>query len=116
MKGRIKMKTLLYGLIGITAAMTLSCAVNTSGNMMLVSGGTFAHTKSNFYSLKEKVHTFYISKYETTQKEWVEIMGSNPSLFKGENLPVDNVSWYDSIEYCNKRSVWENLEPYYSKG
>ena len=107
------MKTLLPILICIAASLLLSCSMMTDGDMIYVSGGTFAHTQSNFYGTKEKVPSFYISKYEITQKEWVEIMGSNPSFFKGDNLPVDNVSWYDAVEYCNKRSIRENLEPYY---
>jgi formylglycine-generating enzyme required for sulfatase activity len=41
-------------------------------------------------------------------------MGSNPSQFKGDNLPVETVSWYDCIEYCNKRSLKEGLKPYYN--
>jgi formylglycine-generating enzyme required for sulfatase activity len=54
-----------------------------------------------------------MGKYEVTQKEWVEIMGSNPSEFKGDNLPVEMVSWHDVIEYCNKRSLREGLTPAY---
>jgi formylglycine-generating enzyme len=42
------------------------------------------------------------------------VMGSNPSKFQGDNLPVEMVSWYDAIEYCNKRSVQEGLKPYYN--
>ena len=41
-------------------------------------------------------------------------MGSNPSKFKGDNLPVEMVSWYDCVEYCNKRSIKEGLKPYYN--
>lgn len=48
------------------------------------------------------VSAFYIGKYEVTQKEWLEVMGSNPSYFKGDNFPVELVSWEDAIEYCNK--------------
>src|SRR5262249_21780978 len=56
----------------------------------------------------------YIGKYEVTQKEWVEVMGSNPSKFKGDNLPVETVSWYDCVEYCNKRSAKEGFKPAYN--
>ncbi|WP_277406445.1 formylglycine-generating enzyme family protein [Lacrimispora xylanisolvens] len=59
------------------------------------------------------IEDFYIGKYEVTQEEWTKVMGSNPSAFKGNNLPVDSVSWYDSIEYCNRRSEKEGLIPYY---
>jgi formylglycine-generating enzyme required for sulfatase activity len=69
---------------------------------------------------KEVQHTvmlldsFYMAKYEVTQKEWVELMGSNPSRFRGANLPVENVSWYDAVEYCNRKSQREGLNPAYT--
>jgi len=60
------------------------------------------------------VGSFYMGKYEVTQKEYQEIMGTNPSNFKGDNLPVERVSWYDAIEYCNRRSQKEGLTPAYT--
>jgi len=60
------------------------------------------------------VSSFYIGKYEVTQREWKEIMGSNPSDFKGDNLPVEKVSWHDAIRFCNKKSKIEGLTPCYS--
>jgi formylglycine-generating enzyme required for sulfatase activity len=59
------------------------------------------------------VSSFYMSKHEVTQAEYEAVMGSNPSYFKGENLPVEQVSWYEAIEYCNKRSLQEGLTPAY---
>ena len=38
---------------------------------------------------------FWLGKYEVTQAQWRSVMGSNPSYFKGDNLPVENVSWDD---------------------
>lgn len=58
--------------------------------------------------------SFYIARYEVTQKEYEEIMGENPSNFKGENLPVESVTWYDAIEYCNKLSEKEGLTLVYT--
>ena len=46
-------------------------------------------------------HGFYLGKTEVTQKEYEEVMGGNPSYFKGEGVPVDRVSWYDAVEFCN---------------
>jgi formylglycine-generating enzyme required for sulfatase activity len=54
-----------------------------------------------------------MGKYEVTQKEWQEVMGNNPSYFKGDNLPVEQVSWSDAVEYCNKLSLKEGLTPAY---
>ena len=71
------------------------------------------------------VNDFLICDHEVTQAEFNAIMGVNPSNFQGdsnlpatgenqENRPVEKVSWYDAIVYCNKLSIAEGLEPYYS--
>ena len=83
-------------------------------NFVLVKGGTFKNTKSSYYRKGVVVSDFYIDKYDVTQKEWTQVMGGNPSKFKGDNLPVEMVSWYDSVEYCNRRSIKEGLKPYYN--
>jgi formylglycine-generating enzyme required for sulfatase activity len=45
---------------------------------------------------------FHIGKYEVTQAQWTSVMGNNPSGFKGDNLPVENVSW-DEIQVFIKK-------------
>ena len=45
---------------------------------------------------------FFMSESPCTQKQWQAVMGSNPSYSKGPNLPVENVSWEDSVEFCKK--------------
>jgi formylglycine-generating enzyme required for sulfatase activity len=60
------------------------------------------------------VSSFYMGKYEVTQKEYQAVMGTNPSSFKGDNLPVENVSWYDAVNYCNALSKKEGLTPAYT--
>lgn len=82
--------------------------------LVFVKGGTFINTKSNYYGTSVTLADFYIGKYEVTQQEWTEVMGSNPSQFQGGHLPVEMVSWYDAVEYCNRRSTKEGLEPYYN--
>ncbi|MCL1864829.1 MAG: formylglycine-generating enzyme family protein [Spirochaetes bacterium] len=57
---------------------------------------------------------FYMSKFQVTQKLWKQVMWINPSKFKGDNLPVENVSWYDAIVFCNKLSIKEGFKPVYS--
>ena len=55
-----------------------------------------------------------MSIYEVTQAEYSDVMESNPSNFKGDELPVENVSWIDAVRYCNARSEKENLTPAYT--
>ena len=45
---------------------------------------------------------FYLGKYPVTQKEYQAVMGNNPSYFKGDNLPVEKVSWDDAKRFCSK--------------
>ncbi|MCY3023293.1 MAG: formylglycine-generating enzyme family protein [Planctomycetota bacterium] len=47
---------------------------------------------------------FYLGKYEVTQEQYVQVMGTNPSRFKGANLPVESVSWDEAQEFCKKAS------------
>jgi formylglycine-generating enzyme required for sulfatase activity len=88
-----------------------------------IQGGTFtigspaseANRSSNEAQHQVTVSSFYMGKYEVTQQEYAALMGSNPSYFKGAKLPVENVSWYDAVEYCNKRSLKEGLTPAYTR-
>ncbi|NBO65768.1 MAG: hypothetical protein EBU88_13160 [Acidobacteria bacterium] len=45
---------------------------------------------------------FLLGKYEVTQSQWQAMMGSNPSSFSGSDLPVDNVSWEQAQEFCQR--------------
>ena len=51
---------------------------------------------------------------EVTQKLYTSVMGSNPSHYKGDNNPVDSVSWYDAIYFCNKLSKKLGCTPVYA--
>lgn len=57
---------------------------------------------------------FRMMKTEVTQNLYESVMGENPSGLTGENNPVENVSWYDSIYFCNKLSVASGYTPVYS--
>jgi len=58
------------------------------------------------------VSSFYMSKFEVTQKEYQDVMGKVNFNKTGEYLPV-MCNWNDAIEYCNKRSIKEGLTPCY---
>ena len=89
--------------------------------MVSISAGTFQMGSTGGIPGGESpVHTvkiskdFLISKYEITQKLYNEVMVTNPSGFKGDNLPVESINWYDAIEFCNKLSDIEGLEKCYT--
>ena len=93
----------------------------TDDGLIFIKGGTF-NMGSPENELQrnedEKQHSvtvsdFYIGKNEVTQKEYQEVTRENPSYFKGEDLPVENVTWYDAINYCNLLSEKQGLEPVY---
>ena len=60
------------------------------------------------YEVEKPVHrvtltnNYYIGKYEVTQALWQAVMGSNPSYFKGDDLPVEQVSWNDCQDFISK--------------
>ncbi|HPX10355.1 MAG TPA: hypothetical protein PLK65_04085, partial [Candidatus Cloacimonas sp.] len=75
-----------------------------------VEGGTFSNGTSNV-----TISTFYLDRTEITQGEYLAVMGTNPSNFTGDlSRPVEKTSWFNAIEYCNRRSMQENLTPCYS--
>lgn len=56
---------------------------------------------------------FYMGKFEVTQKQWREVMGSNPSYFEGDNLPVERVSWNDVQVFIKKLNEIEGTNKYH---
>ena len=68
----------------------------------------------------ELTRPFYLSRTEVTQAQYVKLMGKNPSYHKSERLgyrsgnnPVEDLKWLDAIEFANRLSVSEGLEPCY---
>jgi len=61
---------------------------------------------------------FLMKATEVTQVEWQALMGSNPSYFQacGGTCPVERVSWYQVVAYCNALSASEGLERCYQDG
>ena len=54
---------------------------------------------------------FYLGKLEVTQEQYERIMGNNPGTFKGENLPVEMVSWDDAMAFCKALNRRERRVP-----
>ena len=82
----------------------------------MIPHGSFTRAKSagdTIYTIT-LTKDFYMCDHEVTQAEYQAVMGTNPSLFIGDNLPVEKVSWYDAITYCNKKSIADGLTPCYT--
>jgi len=83
--------------------------------MVYVEGGVFVMgctTEQGDACLDEEkpahqvtVGSFYIGKYVVTQELWNTVMDNNPSYFKGEDLPVESVNWYDVQEFIQKLNI-----------
>ncbi|GHU26117.1 hypothetical protein FACS1894164_16810 [Spirochaetia bacterium] len=105
-----------------TASAPVPVQPSIPANFARIPGGTFTMGSpasevdryDNEVQHRVTITGFSMSKYEVTQKEYQEVMGTNPSYLKGDSLPVENVSWYDAIEYCNARSRKERLTPVYT--
>ncbi len=86
------------------------------GTLIYVPGGTFQRDSSatNLSTVSE----FRMSKYEITRAQWTAVTGwadpSNTGYSSGVNDPVQQVSWYDAIAFCNKLSLLEGLTPVYT--
>ena len=102
---------------GIVAAQS-----NGGSDLVFIKGGTFTMGSPTAEAWREKdevqhrvtVSDFYMGKYEVSQQDYRELMGSNPINFRGDTLPVENVSWFDAVQYCNARSHKEGLVPAYT--
>ncbi|HOD55262.1 MAG TPA: formylglycine-generating enzyme family protein, partial [Candidatus Cloacimonadota bacterium] len=102
----------------VTASFTINMII--PENMAFVSGGTFSPNEGSYMVT---LSSYFIGKYEVTQAEWESVMTGNtngisatPSYFSNHPThPVECVSWYDILVYCNRRSILEGLTPCYAK-
>ena len=90
---------------------------NTMGmKLQLIHPGTFMMGSDTGRFDEKPVHKvtitqpFYMATYEVTQEQWEKVMGYNPSIFKGDNRPVENVSWNEAQEFCRKLSAAEGVQ------
>lgn len=103
-----------------TQMQTQTSSVN--DNFVRLDGGTFIMGSPDSERQRGKdedshavtLSPFYVDAYEVTQADYAAVMGENPSYFDGGRLPVENVTWYDAVEYCNRLSETKNLTPAYT--
>jgi len=85
--------------------------------MILIPAGTYTMGDSEEIDApphEVKLSSFYMDTYLVTQEQYEKAMAENPSRWKREKNPVEQVRWSDAARYCNKRSELEGLEPCYN--
>ena len=116
-------KTGMLLLTMFLAAAAIFAQVSFSDNLVRINGGTFTMgspvNEPNRQGREGPQHqvtisSFFMGKYPVTQQEYEEIMDMNPSSFINPNMPVESISWYDAVEFCNKLSIREGLTPAYT--
>lgn len=93
-------------------AASIDTKTNATG-MVQIPGGRFTMgDKSEVDSSPHEVavSAFFMDKYLVTQEQFQMVMGSNPSRWKGDKNPVEQVRWSDAVRFCNKRSELEGLQ------
>ncbi|MEJ6472525.1 AAA family ATPase [Fusobacterium nucleatum] len=80
-------------------------------NMVFVRGGKY---KPSFADEEKEVCNLEVCKYPTTQEMWLEVDEINPSYTRGEKKPVNHVTWWAALHFCNKISKKYKLEPVYN--
>lgn len=97
----------------ITSSQYIVNITTPAQSMVQVEGGTFNPAANYTVTLS----SFYISNFEVTQEEYLAVMGINPSFFSfGAHRPVEQVSWFKAVEYCNRLSMTKSATPCYSYG
>ncbi|MBT31990.1 MAG: sulfatase-modifying factor protein [Thalassobius sp.] len=91
---------------------------NLSFNMVEVEGGSFMMGLNGQYEDEKPAHevridSFWAAEYLVTQELYEFVVGENPSNFLGKQRPVEQVDWYNAVEFCNALSKLAGLEPYY---
>lgn len=94
----------------VTAAFSIGAM---DEDFVFVQGGSFNNGMS--YIPNVSVSSFYIDKYELSQRKYQVVMGASPSSNSGNpDFPVEKVTWFNAIEFCNRASIREGLNPCYS--
>ena len=90
---------------------TVSLGLNGTLDLISLPGGNFMMGSENGHDDEKPVHQvevqpFSIGRTEVTQAQWRAVMGSLPDVgFKGDDRPVESVSWYEAREFCRKLSA-----------
>ena len=108
-QGHAEAKAFLKRYDGPVEEKTITLAGNVKLELVKVEAGSFEMSARDGENYGDEVahratltKDFYIGQTEVTQAQWKAVMGTNPSYSKGDDLPVEQVSWNDAMEFCGK--------------
>jgi formylglycine-generating enzyme required for sulfatase activity len=105
------------------ACNAVTCPVPPPTGMVLIPAGTFmmgsptsepGRVTNETQHEVTLTHAMYVSTYEVTQSEWQSVMGWNESGIQGAAKPVETLTWYDAVSYCNQRSTLDGYTSVYT--
>ena len=111
MEGKAEAKKALglFEIPGDPSDLTVKLSGNVNLELVKVEAGTFEMSARDGENYNDEVphqvtlkHDFYIGRTEVTQAQWLAVMRIELSYFTGDDLPMENVSWYDAMEFCEK--------------
>lgn len=112
-------------ILSVLATLSTSAVAQQSGpsgiEMLVIKGGEYVmgspdrefERQKDEVQHKVKVNDFMLARYEVSQALYREVMGTNPSAHSGNALPVENISWFDALCFCNALSKREGLSEAY---
>jgi formylglycine-generating enzyme required for sulfatase activity len=84
---------------------------NMNGEPFNMGGESWTNDSKSVH--KVRLNNFLIGEYPVTQDLWAYVMHSNPSFFKGLSRPIEEVSWFDAVVFCNALNTRCGYEPCY---
>ena len=114
-------KIILLAFISLAFISLTTCSEDSGDRgLVFIQGGTFTMGSTDVFDNASPPHqvtvsSFYMSRYPIVQIQYEAVMGANPSTSViGDKHPVETVSWYDAIVFCNKLSIDHGLRPVYN--
>ena len=101
--------------LGGTCLRTLDLSIgDVEFTMNFIPTGQFVDEQGQGYL--EVCYPFLMAQTQVSQPLWTLVMVNNPSTYKGKHLPVEQVTYFDCLKFCNLLSVHHGLEPVYTVG
>ena len=97
----VPLTTLVPGKIWIVPDIAMKCVYVESGTFQMGSADSGPNDEKPVHKVRLS-HGFWMGACEVTQAQWRALMKTDPSKYKGDELPIEMISWYEAVEFCRK--------------